>query len=67
MQFDPKKLTKLRGTATQERAAKKARVSLPTYNRAEKGKDISSRIAAKIAGAYGKEPEELERRNGDAA
>lgn len=65
VKLDTKKLVRLRAKRqwTQKQAARKAKVSLPTYGNAERGLDLQAAKAGMIAAAYGVELAELEARS----
>lgn len=65
IRLDARKLIRLRAKKewTQAVAAKKARVSLPTYGNAERGAEVHAANAGKIARAFRVELEELEQKS----
>ena len=60
--LDGKKLVLMRAKRrwTQKQAARRAKVSLPTYGNAERGQEVQAANAGRIAAAYNVEVEELE-------
>lgn len=65
IKFDAKKLVRLRAKNkwTQKQAARKAKVSLPTYGNAERGLEIQAANAGRIAEAFLTPLEQLEARS----